>query len=144
MEGKKCSKCKKFYSWSDYYADKRAKDNKQSQCRYCIMEKIAQYQKGKGKEKHLEACRKHSTTDKARLSLRRVRAKNPDRTKAQAHVAYQVKRGYWPKASFLECADCNKQACHYHHHKGYNRDNWLIVVPLCQGCHQLRHDNQTL
>ncbi len=43
-----------------------------------------------------------------------------------------------PPAKACVCADCGKQASHYHH-ESYEPEHWLDVVPLCASCHKIRH-----
>lgn len=76
-----------------------------------------------GSEKRtLDAYQKyHSTKDAARLAV---------------HSA--VRHGLLPRVTDLRCDDCGKQAAHYHH-ESYLAMHWLNVVPLCTGCHGLRH-----
>lgn len=54
-----------------------------------------------------------------------------------AHMAIvrAVKQGMKPATAFI-CADCGQaQAEEYHHYKGYAKEHWLDVVPLCLPCH---------
>lgn len=62
----------------------------------------------------------------------------PNRTKemARAAVGNAVQAGYMPPAKCCNCANCYSPASEYHHHKGYDRENWLDVQPLCLKCHR--------
>jgi hypothetical protein len=55
--------------------------------------------------------------------------------KAQKQVYYAIRRGQIPKAKTLICVKCGQQAKEYHHYKGYLKENWLDVIPLCKKCH---------
>jgi hypothetical protein len=34
------------------------------------------------------------------------------------------------------CVHCGETAAAYHHHRGYKREHFLDVVPVCRECHQ--------
>lgn len=70
----------------------------------------------------------------------KARALNPNQRKAQTAVANAIARGELARASTQACIDCGAQAAHYHHHKGYERKNWLTVVPICVQCHANIHN----
>lgn len=59
---------------------------------------------------------------------------------ARLYVTHAIERHGMPKASTLLCVDCNKQARDYDHYKGYARENWLIVKPVCRSCHFKREN----
>ena len=44
-----------------------------------------------------------------------------------------------PKPRELKCVICNNQAKTYHHYKGYEKKNWLDILPLCYDCHFKEH-----
>lgn len=54
-----------------------------------------------------------------------------------AHQAVRRARksGKLPEASEVQCAFCGEPAQEWHHHKGYAREHWLDVIPLCIPCH---------
>ena len=53
--------------------------------------------------------------------------------KAREAVNYRVVKGEMDRIG--ECQVCGKQATMYHHVDGYEKDSWLIVVPLCNRHH---------
>lgn len=72
----------------------------------------------------------------------------PKYTKSQknaAHqaVAYAVKTKRMEKATTKLCISCGKGADFWHHHKGYDKDNKLNVVPICRRCHPNEHNGGT-
>lgn len=67
----------------------------------------------------------------------RQHKKYPERRNARAAVSNAVYAGRLPKIHTMVCSVCNnKQAEHYHHHKGYDREYWLDVIPVCAACHK--------
>lgn len=59
--------------------------------------------------------------------------------RAHAAVRSAIVTGVLAPLSGQRCADCGQQADSYHHHRGYARKDWLVVVALCGACHRLRH-----
>lgn len=63
-----------------------------------------------------------------------------DMTRAHTTVNRAVRRGLLPPAWTMVCESCQEmQAAHWHHHKGYERENWLDVTALCLDCHGKEH-----
>lgn len=63
-----------------------------------------------------------------------------DMTRAHTTVSRAVRRGILPPAWSMVCDGCDEaQAAHWHHHKGYNRQSWLDIIPLCLDCHGKEH-----
>jgi hypothetical protein len=79
----------------------------------------------------------------SRLRMRRYRAKATEQwlaqTAARKAVNHAVEYGRIPPVQAQQCVDCEKQAEHYHHRLGYEREHWLDVVPLCAECHKRHH-----
>ncbi len=61
-----------------------------------------------------------------------------DRYAARYHVQRLVRRGLLPNPKGLHCANCGKVGCIYHHHRGYERQYWEQVTPVCRSCNQKR------
>jgi len=61
--------------------------------------------------------------------------KYPERFVARVAVTIAVRAGKLPRVKTLACRDCGGQASEYHHEFGYEKQNWLKVVPLCKVCH---------
>lgn len=68
---------------------------------------------------------------------KRAREKFPEKAKARTAVFLAVRAGKVPSAQTLVCVRCGKQAKDYHHHKGYDKEHWLDVVPACRPCHAI-------
>jgi hypothetical protein len=83
----------------------------------------------------------------------------PEHTRrdARQHVAGMVRRGELPPQQERACAECGVPGrvrlpdrdgrrrwrfnawIEYHHHRGYDRDHWGDVLPLCSPCHVREH-----
>lgn len=72
---------------------------------------------------------------KTRRADRRMKAKYPARYKARKAVNHAVENGDLPAIATRHCAKCGDQAKEYHHHKGYSKEHWLDVIPVCYACH---------
>jgi hypothetical protein len=93
-------------------------------------------------DRELEVDKKWNKANPDKVRARNRRAdtkkyfeKHPEKVYARAVVALAVKYGKLPPARTLQCVDCDSQAEDYHHHKGYDFENWLEVVPMCRTCH---------
>lgn len=151
---KTCSKCKKVKANSEFYPRKNSMHGTRSECKTCWCKAAAECQK-KNRAGHNAACRRyrqthkeqglayqkrHNQTEHRKVALRGYAAKqhrkHPERTKANNAVNHAVTRGDLPRAKSLGCAKCPKQAKHYHHYLGYEKEHWLDVLPLCVPCHR--------
>ena len=72
-------------------------------------------------------------------NARQWRLNNPDGVHAHDAVKYAIRTGKLPRATDRACAHCGEPAAQYHHHKGYAREHWLEVTPLCVRCHRIAH-----
>jgi hypothetical protein len=71
-----------------------------------------------------------------RNSAAKERKSNPEKIKARNQVHDAIRKGILLPVSQCSCKDCGVTACDYHH------ENYLLpleVIPLCRGCHILRH-----
>lgn len=74
----------------------------------------------------------------------RERGRRADWTTAQVRartvVNRAVRRGMLPPAWSMVCDGCDEaQAAEWHHHKGYEPEHRLDVIPLCLDCHGEEH-----
>ena len=85
-----------------------------------------------------DAQRRYQSSEKGiqthRKSVYSDRERNPQRARAYSAVSSAVYRNKIPSAKELVCAMCGKDARHYHHHRGYEREFWLDVIPVCNPC----------
>lgn len=131
-----CKKCELKYRITPS-ARASQKKYKQSERAHLAYEKYkADGRKAKHDKKYLQ-----TTKGKARMAhaQRKYRARNWQKNRARGAVNDAIRRGDLPKASSAAC-ECNAQAACYHHHKGYEPEHWLDVIPLCQECHLKHHD----
>lgn len=101
------------------------------------------YQKKRRKEKpeHVKSIERRSrekTGNKALLKYQAAHSRSDGR-RARTTVNRAVRTGKLPNASTLPCATCAAPAREYHHHLGYERSNWLMVIPVCAQCHKDHH-----
>ena len=97
-------------------------------------EKVAQSRK-KHRENWTPTQRSRDRASKLRHQ-KIIRERYPDRYRARTLVNNMVASGKLPNAKSLECSHCGGPACEYHHYKGYEKENWTEVTPLCKPCHK--------
>ena len=64
------------------------------------------------------------------------RLKDPRPFQARNAVNRAVGKGKLSNINKCQCNKCERKANHYHHRMGYEKENWLIVEPLCYSCHK--------
>lgn len=74
--------------------------------------------------------------EKERARLRAQKLKFPEKTAARKAVEMAVRNGSLIREP---CVVCSAKLAHAHHEYGYERENWLKVVWLCQPHHTMRH-----
>ena len=120
-----CKKCKKEYH-----------DNRRKECHEYMLKAEAERRKNR-REKILIENRMYSKTSKGKETRNRYYENNPQKRAARNAVSVAVRSGKLPKVKTLICSICNiRQAEHYHHHRGYDKDYWVDVVPVCIICHK--------
>lgn len=147
---KRCSTCKQYKQLSEFSKDRSRKDGFKNDCKTCDR---AYRQSEKGKTVHRRANKKYQKTPKAKVAHKhyrqsekgkafyrkhahRYRIGHPERINARKAVNEAIKVGKLPRPDSLQCS-CGEQAEAYHHHKGYEQEHWLDVVPVCILCHTL-------
>lgn len=81
-----------------------------------------------------------ANAEKVRRQSSEMRQKYPQRYIARYRVAGAVRRGDFPPAWTMVCERCQEnQANAWHHHKGYDHENWPYVIALCLDCHGKEH-----
>lgn len=129
------------------------KTRQESLCRYnksdkgkAARRKYFQTLKGKAAQKRYatsskgkNAAKRYQQSKKGKVNLFRSKKRHftahPERFKARDAVNIAVKSGRLPRPDTLQCSYCSEQAEQYHHHKGYDPEHWLDVIPTCCQCH---------
>lgn len=159
---KRCPRCKEIKSLSEFYKCRTTKDGHQSYCKICLTKRNTerdQSQKGKAmrkryreskKGREVQKCaqrkyrqsqhgkekRKSSReTKKYKIWEKQYNLKHNERVQAKNAVAHAIRTGKLIRPDSLQCSFCPKTAKQYHHHKGYEPEHWLDVVPVCFYCH---------
>ena len=165
MDTKVCSKCGVEKPFSEYYKHKKGKYGLQAQCKKChtaqtsahiatekgkaVQRKYYMSDRAKAKAKERNASPEQvakrqawrdSEEGKAIERKRYLRRKASFKIQAKSAVYCAVESGELPRIHTLVCAECGKQAQHYHH-KSYAKEDWLTVTPLCASCHKLEHSH---
>lgn len=163
---KVCCRCKVAKKLSEFSPGKKYSDGRVGHCRACAAAynarpEVASRRHAKQKEYRESVrgriviragSRRYEASESGKASRRKKRqsqshksgnrrydVKNRGKRAAHSAVKYAVDNGRIPRAKSLKCASCGKQASHYHHHNGYDREHWLDVVPLCNLCHGSEH-----
>lgn len=124
---KKCSKCKRFKSFSEFRKDRTSKDKIHGHCKACeLIVKRKYRQTVKGKANH--------QARKKRFDIR-----FPNLLKAGNAVNNSIIAGRMPRPNTLQCHYCNEIAEQYHHYLGYEPEHWFDVLPACKKCHRRLH-----
>ena len=133
---KKCTKCKLDKPETEFCRDRSRSDGLHCWCTKCIVESNARYNvspKGRAYQARYRAL------PEAKAARKRQRERHPDRIRARNAVTYAIQSGKIPPAKNLSCVgkhDPPVQAAEYHH-KGYEPEYWLDVIPVCLECHQI-------
>jgi len=142
---KRCYKCKQVKPTSEFSKESSRKDGSQTACKRCKSMYHKEYRvTDKGKQKHREGSKKYQKTKKGKQTCNKAMKKwddlNPSKVKAKNAVNYAVQIGKIPHISTQICK-CGNQANHWHHHKSYEPECRLDVVPVCRVCHRKIHSN---
>jgi len=150
---KTCNSCKKTKDFNEFGKLAKSDDGHSPTCKQCRRIVQARYRaSAKGKEnRHLYqieyrsngngrgATMRYQQSERGKETHRKSVyadiARNPEKARARKAVTTAVYRNKIPAASSLNCSVCGKGAKHYHHHKGYDREFWFDVVPVCVSCH---------
>ena len=99
------------------------------------------YTQSEGYKKYIKEYRqenydRHKEYQKKSDEKYRTNPANKLKISARKAVWYAVKVGKLAHISTLKCFNCLSPATAYHHHKGYDKEHWLDVVPICRMCHE--------
>jgi hypothetical protein len=133
---KKCCTCKKIKPVSDFYKNRATKDGFDSTCNLCRKEYHQNSEYKKYQKKYIKI---YQCTEKFKQWRLEYKRNHREKINAQIVVSVAVRNGKLPKISTMKCSNCQNQAKHYHHHKGYNKEHQLDVIPVCYKCHKILH-----
>ena len=137
---KTCYKCEESKPLVSFSKDKNKKDGLCIWCKTCTNDyhktyvpseqskaNIKAYIKSdRGRKVQLKAAKRYNQTEKGKEARRRgsrlFRARHHDRTIAASNVNEHVLAGKIPRPDSLMYS-CGDQARHYHHFKGYAKEN---------------------
>ena len=140
---KKCPKCNQTKPFCEFNKNRARKGGLDVYCRKCQAKK-RKTQIYKNYRRQYEQCKKCKDYRKQyqqknrqifNLSQRKRRLSNHTQNKAVGMVGYAVKMGRIKPANSFKCTYCSMQAREYHHHKGYEPENWFVIIPVCRICH---------
>lgn len=149
---KRCCKCKEIKHITEFQLNKSNKDGYQKRCKKCRSEHLKTHPRFEylkqwyqdNKDIQIKKNSEYRKTEKWKIANKKGNEKyvknNPNKKKAHTLISNSVKLGKIPNIKTLTCSVCkNKQAEHYHHHKGYEEKHWLDVIPVCKVCHNDIH-----
>lgn len=139
---KTCSLCKTTYpaSLEYFHRDKRIRGGLKAACKNCTNQKQGDF-RTKHPEKLLEYTKRYHVRHSQELVARsrEWQQANPQKRHAQDAVHSAVRAGKIQRATSLTCVHggvrCKGAATGYHHHRGYDKEHWLDVIPVCSPCH---------
>lgn len=145
---KKCCTCKQIKDSSLFSNCKTTKDGLFFQCKLCKTKTQKKYRlTEKGRTTHIDSNKRYEMTKNGKTVRsainRRFKTKSPEKWKATNAVNHAISENKMKEASQYNCANCLiEPAKEYHHHRGYLKEHWLDVVPVCKQCHLLIHNKK--
>lgn len=142
---KVCPKCGETKTAKEFHKNRASKDGLHWYCKPCRSIYNIEYQK-RPEVRHRKNARlrhryKYDSNYRQR-TLAHINAHdkaNPEQKRARKAVQRAVKSGVLPAVKTQSCAKCGTAAQEYHHHKGYDKEDRLEVMPLCRSCHRRIH-----
>lgn len=156
---KVCNRCGETKPLSEYYKHKQMSDGHLNQCKTCVKARVAKH-----REENIDAIREYDRNrpnhkerveatkqrykkyrqladpewlEKDRQRIRKYRANNPEKYKAQSAVNHAVRDGVLEKPD--SCSRCDSTEGIQGHHWSYKEEHWLDVIWLCPKCHAEEH-----
>lgn len=154
MLEKTCTTCGETKTVKEFRKDATRSDGYHSQCKECKSEVERVRRKiPKVKERQREHSKRHTQKyphektykhrekyrETERACQKRWEATYPTARTAHKAVFAAIRQGQLPAVKECQCTKCGKQAAEYHHHRGYEPEHYLDVIPLCKSCHRLEH-----
>lgn len=133
---KECFKCGKTKRAAEFYKHPQMGDGRLGKCKECTIADVQKYySKTFPDRQEYERRRFKNPERKAKVAeyQRRMRAANPERTKARSSVSNAVRDGKIKKLPCGVCGSTKSEA----HHKDYSKP--LDVQWLCRPHHRMAH-----
>lgn len=149
---KYCPKCDNLKNENEFGKLKSSKDGFSYICKECLRNKMKSWLSNpKNRQSHNAKAAKYRRTEQGKATKKKYynskkgqevyKNYNYQKTgkgKARQAVNHAVEYGTLPKASTQSCkmddGTCEGQM-EYHHYKGYKKEHWLDVIPLCRKHH---------
>jgi len=152
MINKYCPKCDTFKSPSEFGKLSSSKDGLSYSCKKCLRIKMNQWlskpenrksnnvtaaayrrtQKGRDTKK------RYYDSEKGQRAYKKYAYQQTNKHKARQAVNHAVDYGTLPRANTQVCT-INDGTCEgrmeYHHYKGYKKESWFDIIPLCKKHH---------
>jgi hypothetical protein len=125
------------YAWCKSCSKKYTQENKARRADY-----FKEYYKEQWKREEIKVkFKKYFQSPKGKEVRKKADAeqyyKTPEKLQSRHAVHYAVKSGKIPNVKTLICSVCHeRQAEHYHHWRGYEKEHQLDVIPVCSVCHR--------
>lgn len=129
-----CRKCEEKKPLDGFYPRNKV-------CKECTKKRVADYQKGAGKQIHNKACREYNKSEKGRIALSKARDNYLESHRSRQRARWSVKRSI-KAGKLFRPTSCQTCGCNCHpdaHHCDYSKPT--DVMWLCKSCHVEWHKN---
>jgi hypothetical protein len=134
---KTCKECGRLLPLADFYPHPMMGDGHLNKCKDCKRAYARRYGRGPQARAYDRSRNGAERRRQDRLErARRERAEQPAKSRARLRVRRAVKAGRLTPTPCVVCGSADVQA---HHHRGYEPENALDVLWLCQQHHSEQH-----
>lgn len=152
IKEKYCPKCNSFKNPDEFGKLSSSKDGLSYSCKECLRNKMKTwFSKPENRKRHNSGAAKYRRTElgkatkqryynseKGQKVYKKYSYQKTNGNKARQAVNHAVDYGTIPRVNTQVC-QVNDGTCEgrmeYHHHKGYKKEFWLDVIPLCKKHH---------
>ncbi len=150
-----CLTCKKIKSSEEFHKDKSTNDGLHRWCKICRSIQMRNYyQTENGCRKIRNWAKKYYKSGNGKIVQKKWQLQNkqaiklydkqyslkhPERIQAKNAVNHKIEKGQILPVKNYKC-NCGENAQHYHHYKGYAKENWFDIIPICVPCHKYLHN----
>lgn len=137
----RCKECERYVSRNYHEANRDTIIERSREYRQNNRAKLNATERGRRADPEYRKKRAVTIHDWRKRNADHVSAYNRSLpVKARAAVNKAVQNGELPPPRAMVCEHCQEAlAAHYHHHSGYEREQWFDVVALCTECHGKEH-----